>query len=207
MDLSETDFDRILFFEHARKTAEATYATNPLDADNLTKWGGALFELAQFQGGEESVKAISDAISKLEEALAINPKKPETNWYLGNAHSALAFCFPDHDTAMVHFDKATHCFQKAAEEDPGNELYKNSLEMLAKAPELHQELQKQMAGQNTVNATSSNTSTKVSKESKKKKKSSDLTYDILGWVILAVGIVAWVGLAKYHVATASPPPR
>lgn len=29
----QSDFDRLLFFEHARKTAEATYAKNPQDAD------------------------------------------------------------------------------------------------------------------------------------------------------------------------------
>lgn len=33
MDLQQSDFDRILFFEHARKTAEATHAKNPPDAD------------------------------------------------------------------------------------------------------------------------------------------------------------------------------
>lgn len=33
MDMQEGDFDRILFFEHARQTAEATYTKNPLDAD------------------------------------------------------------------------------------------------------------------------------------------------------------------------------
>lgn len=33
MDLQQSDFDRLLFFEHARKTAEATYAKNPLDSD------------------------------------------------------------------------------------------------------------------------------------------------------------------------------
>jgi len=33
MDLQQNEFDRILFFEHARKTAEAEYSKNPLDAD------------------------------------------------------------------------------------------------------------------------------------------------------------------------------
>lgn len=33
MDLQQSDFDRLLFFEHARKTAEATYTKDPLDAE------------------------------------------------------------------------------------------------------------------------------------------------------------------------------
>lgn len=32
MDM-QSEFDRILFFEHARKTAEATYVKDPLDAE------------------------------------------------------------------------------------------------------------------------------------------------------------------------------
>lgn len=33
MGMGQNDFDRLLFFEHARKQAEITYAQNPQDAD------------------------------------------------------------------------------------------------------------------------------------------------------------------------------
>lgn len=36
MEFSQDDFDRLLRFEHARKSAEATYAKDPLDADVST---------------------------------------------------------------------------------------------------------------------------------------------------------------------------
>jgi hypothetical protein len=38
----------------------------------------------------------------------------------------------------------------------------------------------------------------------KKKKSNDFKYDMLGWFILAAGIVAWVGMAKSHVPPSPP---
>ncbi|KAK9120089.1 hypothetical protein Scep_018182 [Stephania cephalantha] len=50
MDASMNDFDRFILNEHERKLCDAAYAINPLDADNLAKWGGALLELSQFQG-------------------------------------------------------------------------------------------------------------------------------------------------------------
>ncbi|RVX06955.1 Mitochondrial import receptor subunit TOM20 [Vitis vinifera] len=254
MDM-QSDFDRLLFFEHARKTAEATYAKNPQDADNLTRWGGALLELSQFQSVPDSKKMIQDAISKLEEALMLNPNKHDTLWCLGNAHTSHAFLTPDQDEARDYFDKASQYFQQAVDEDPGNDLYRKSLEVAAKvfilmtpmvsvsaiqlgsawsflpylgppavspcvheillycqtrfsqrsdymAPELHMEIHKQGFSQQAMGAGSStSTGTKTSK----KKKSSDLKYDIFGWIILAVGIVAWVGFAKSHVPP--PPPR
>ncbi|XP_020247677.1 mitochondrial import receptor subunit TOM20-like [Asparagus officinalis] len=202
MEMPQSDFDRLIFFEAARKAAEAAYAKNPIDADNLTRWGGALLELSQFQNGPDSVKMVTESVSKFEEALEINPRKPETLWCLGNAHTSHAFYVPDNQEAKIYFAKATQCFQQAVEEEPGNELYIKSLEMSSKAPELHSELQRQMASQQAAPLGGpSASSTKVSK----KKKDSDLKYDVLGWVILAVAVVAWVGMAKSQVPP--PPPR
>lgn len=78
MDNNDAEFDAIIMFEQIRKVSEATYLKNPLDADvssvlrfnivfcillfdlcfviqwmnfslqNLTRWAGALLELAQF---------------------------------------------------------------------------------------------------------------------------------------------------------------
>ncbi|KAF8399954.1 hypothetical protein HHK36_015826 [Tetracentron sinense] len=202
MDMAENDFDRLLFFEHARKTAETSYAKDPLDADNLTRWGGALLELSQFQSVTDSKKMIQDAISKLEEALVVNPRKHDTLWCLGNAHTSHAFLTPEIDEAKSMFDKASKYFKQAVAEDPGNQLYVKSLEVTAKAPELHMEIHKHGFSQQVMGGGSSTTS---SAKNSKKKKSSDLKYDIFGWIILAVGIVAWVGMAKSHVPP--PPPR
>ncbi|KAJ7974867.1 mitochondrial import receptor subunit TOM20 [Quillaja saponaria] len=189
MDLQASEFDRLLFFEHARKTAEATYNTNPLDADNLTRWGGALLELSQFQSFPDSKKMIQDAISKLEEALLVDPKKHETLWCLGNAHTSYAFLTPDQEEAK----------------DPGNELYKKSLEVADKAPQLHEEIHNRDRAQQALGTSGPSTSSGT--KSAKKKTSSDLKYDIFGWVILAVGIVAWVGFAKSQMPPPPPPAR
>ncbi|KAG7978810.1 hypothetical protein I3843_05G100300 [Carya illinoinensis] len=202
MEFSQDDLDRLLLFEHTRQTAEANHTKNPLDADNLTKWGGALLELSQFQNVSDSKLMISDAVSKLEEALVINPVKHDALWCLGNAYTSQAFLTPDPDEAKGSFDKAHDCYQKAVDEDQANELYRKSLEVTAKAPELHMEIHKQGFGQQTMGGASSAAS---NEKSSKKQKSSDLKYDIFGWIILAVGIVAWVGMAKSHIPP--PPPR
>lgn len=204
MDFQQNEFDRILFFEHARKTAEAEYAKNPLDADNLTRWGGALLELSQFQPLPESKKMTLDAISKLEEALSVNPNKHDALWCLGNALTSQAFLNPDVDEAKVYFDKAAVYFQQAIDEDPSNELYRKSLEVAAKAPELHVEIHKHGLGQQAVEAAGPSSS--AGTKTQKKKKNSDMKYDILGWVILAVGIVTWVGFAKANLPPPPPPP-
>ncbi|KAI5651096.1 hypothetical protein M9H77_37101 [Catharanthus roseus] len=198
----QSDFDRLLFFEHARKNAESSYAKNPKDADNLTRWGGALLELSQFQSVPESKKMILDAISKLEEALQVNPNKHDTLWCLGNAHTSLAFLTPDEDEAKVYFDRSAAYFQQAVDEEPSNELYQKSLEVSSKAPELHAEIHKSGSLQQAMGAGPS-TSSSTKQQSAKKKKSSDLKYDVFGWIILAVGIVAWMGFTRIP---APPPP-
>ncbi|PON82853.1 Mitochondrial import receptor subunit [Trema orientale] len=201
MQSSQDDFDRLLLFEHTRKTAESAYARDPLDADNLTKWGGALLELSQFHSVSESRTVINEAISKLEEALLINPLKHDALWSLGNANTSIAFMTPNLDEANPYFDKASECFQKALDEDPSNELYVKSLEISAKASELHSEFHKHGVGQQT----SAGSDTSFSKKSSKSKKSSDLSYDICGWIILGVALFAWVGMAKSNMPP--PPPR
>ncbi|KAL1547380.1 mitochondrial import receptor subunit tom20 [Salvia divinorum] len=199
------DFDRLLFFEHARRTAEATYAKNPSDADNLTRWGGVLLELSQFQNGPESKEMVQDAIDKLEKALLIDPSKHDALWCLGNAYTSSAFLIPELEEARAYFDKATQYFEQAFELEPTNELYKKSLEVTSKAPELHVEIHKHGLGQQAM-AGGPASSSASTKQSTKTSKSSDLKYDIFGWVILAVGIVAWVGFAKSNMPP-PPPPR
>ncbi|KAM7277767.1 hypothetical protein ACFE04_004901 [Oxalis oulophora] len=204
MDM-QNDFDRMLFFEHARKTSEVTYAQNPLDVENLTRWAGALLELGQFQSVTDSKKFTLEAIAKLDEALSINPTRHETLWYMGNANTSFAFMTPEEDVAKEYFDKAALFFQQAVNENPGNELYLKSLELSFKAPELHAEIHKQGMAQQAIGGVSAGPSTSSSSQATKKKKSSDLKYDIFGWVILAVGIVAWVGFAKSQLPP--PPPK
>ncbi|PWA37249.1 plant specific mitochondrial import receptor subunit TOM20 [Artemisia annua] len=200
MEQTQQDFERLLMSETYPSTAEAAYNKNPYDADNLTKWGGALLELSQFGNINESKKMIKDAVSKFDEALAINPAKHEATWCLGNAYTTQGFLNPDHDEAQILFEQASECFQKAVDECPGNESYLQSLANASRASELHNEVHKagglaqtQQALGGGAGASSSN-----AKRGSGKKKSNDLMYDVCGWIILAVGIVAWVGMAKSH---------
>ncbi|KAG6542163.1 hypothetical protein Mapa_016395 [Marchantia paleacea] len=196
------DLQRLMLFEQTREKAASEYLRSPNDPDNLTRWGGALLELAHFRQGQESADMIQEAVSKFEEALRIAPKKHDTLWCLGNAHTSQGFLFSDADKANDYFQQAARCFQLALDEDPHNELYHKGIEMTTKAPSLHQELQRQLATQMASYQASQGHSGGPSKASKKKKKDNDFKYDVMGWIVLSVGIVAWMSFAK----SAPPPP-
>ena len=58
---------------------------------------------------------FTDAISKLEEALMLNPTS-NAMWSIGNANTSYAFLTPDLDEAKSYFDKAANYFQQAVDE-------------------------------------------------------------------------------------------
>ncbi|CAN7034309.1 unnamed protein product [Brassica rapa subsp. trilocularis] len=186
MEFTTADVEKVFLFDHLRKGCEAQYAKDPLDSDNLLKW--------------------ADAIFKLEEVLTLSPGKHQALWCLGNAYTTQAFLFPDADVAKGHFDKAVDYLQRAENEDPGNEIYRKALDVAIRGPEILMELnqngmmQQALGGGGGGPSASSNA---TGGENIKTKKNNDFTYNVCGWIILACGIVAWVGMAK---ALGPPPP-
>ena len=87
------------------------------------------------------------AVAKFEEALALDPRKHDALWCLGNALTSQGFLYADSDAAAAYFAKARSCFERALVEQPENEVYQKALDMTARAPALHAELQKQFAAQ------------------------------------------------------------
>ncbi|RLM87313.1 putative mitochondrial import receptor subunit TOM20 [Panicum miliaceum] len=101
-----SDAERMFFFELACRNAEAAYEHNPLDADNLTRLGGALLELSQVRTGPESLKSLEVVNKTLQVIIAC--------------------------VSIRYFVKATECFQKAVDVEPANDLYRKSLDLSSK---------------------------------------------------------------------------
>ncbi|KAI7837467.1 hypothetical protein COHA_008725 [Chlorella ohadii] len=171
----------LMFFEQAREQAEREFKANNQDAMALTKWGGALLELAHFRQGNEAYDMIEEAIAKFEQALAIDARRHDALWCLGNAYTSQGFLSAEAASANEYFDKAGECFRKAVELEPGNDSYRRALEMSGKAPQLYQELQRQL----------------------QKPLISDFWYDVAGWVCL-VGVVFGVAALSRTSAASGP---
>eukprot|EP00232_Nephroselmis_pyriformis_P003262 CAMPEP_0182909160 /NCGR_PEP_ID=MMETSP0034_2-20130328/35601_1 /TAXON_ID=156128 /ORGANISM="Nephroselmis pyriformis, Strain CCMP717" /LENGTH=193 /DNA_ID=CAMNT_0025045395 /DNA_START=34 /DNA_END=615 /DNA_ORIENTATION=- len=186
--LPREELERLRFFETAREQAEIDWRNNPADAQALTRWGGALLELAHFRQGPEAITMIDQAVVKFEAALQINPKKHDALWCLGNALTSQGFLYPQASKANEYFQKAAMCFQKAVDEDPTNDVYRKALEMTDKAPSLHAELQKQLAAQQAQQQGMAGGAVK--------KDSSDFYYDMAGWAVLAGIATMWVVMAR-----------
>ena len=122
--LMADDRERLLYYRDARDKAEREWRQNNNNAEALTHWGVALFELAHFHQGTEAIELISQAVSKLEMALQINPKKHDALWFLGNALTSQGFLYPDAEKANKYFEKAAECYRRAVAEEPENEMYK-----------------------------------------------------------------------------------
>lgn len=56
--VSREELERMIFFEQAKEQAELDVKRNPNDASALTRWGGALLELAHFRQGHEAFDMI-----------------------------------------------------------------------------------------------------------------------------------------------------
>jgi len=193
----------MLFFEDARARAEVEHKQNPHDAQVLTRWGGALLELAHFRQGPEAVDMIEEAVEKFESALEINPKKHDALWCLGNALTSQGFLFPEAREAMKYFEEAKSCFRRALEEEPNNEIYRKALEMTDKAPGLHAELQRQLAEQaahQQAYGGGMGGGGGMGAGANKADDEHDFYWDVLGWCTFGLIATSWLVMAQMQTA-------
>jgi len=57
------ELERVIFFERAKEEAELAVERDPRDSSALTRWGGALLELAHFRQGHDAYDMIELACS------------------------------------------------------------------------------------------------------------------------------------------------
>ncbi|KAL3142381.1 hypothetical protein ABBQ38_002717 [Trebouxia sp. C0009 RCD-2024] len=211
MEVGGEDMQRLMFFESARAQAQTEYEEDGTNAAALTRWGGALLELAHFRQGDEAREMIKEAVRKLETALQLDDSKPETLWCLGNAYTSEGFLVGSPQTAKDFFRRASGCFEKASELDPSNDVYQKAVEMTKKAPELHAQLHAQMRAQQEEAESGGGGTFRIGANGGSDgrrgatKESSDFWWDVAGWVTL-VGLGFGVVTLSRNSATAGVPP-
>ncbi|PON52530.1 Mitochondrial import receptor subunit, partial [Parasponia andersonii] len=136
---------------------------------------------------------FTDAISKLEEALLVKPKKHDTICLLGKAHGFLALYTPDLDKATEYFVKATEYIQQAIDMEPENELYRESLRTVDLIHEVRYQFYGDGLGYPGIVAAGPSSSS--GSKTAKMKKTGNLGHEIYGWIFAAACVFA-LGFAK-----------
>lgn len=191
--------ERLRFFEDAIIQAKLDYERDNEDAQALTRWGGALLELAHLHRGEKACSTIEEAIEKLQCALKLDGSKHNALWCLGNAYTSKGFLVQgDKQQAHKLFDEALECFKKAQAEEPDNEIYRRAVEVTEKAPEIYEELQRQLGSQKAESGGAGASTSGAGREAGSRKRIpgsessiSDTWWDLAGWVCL-FGVAAAV---------------
>ncbi|KAJ1491924.1 plant-specific mitochondrial import receptor subunit TOM20-domain-containing protein [Baffinella frigidus] len=127
--------------------ARAQVELNPNDYVALAKWGEVLLELSMMKQGDEATAIITQCIEKLEKSLAIYPDNHNALVVLASALNARAFMQHDAEVANVLFERSKKNFQRALELDPGNQRYRQLLDAMDSAPQLHSQVVSQLQTQ------------------------------------------------------------
>ena len=136
------------------------------------------------------------AIDKFDEALAIDPRKHDALWCLGNAFTSQGFLTADAGAAAALFTRAASAFKRALAEDPTSDVYRKALEMTAKAPALHAELQKQLHASQTGGGGGGGGGGGKARSASASTPTADLWWDVAGWVALGAIVVGVVALTR-----------
>mmetsp|Transcript_71204 Transcript_71204/g.190090 ORF Transcript_71204/g.190090 Transcript_71204/m.190090 type:complete len:205 (-) Transcript_71204:205-819(-) len=173
--------------EQIQKARQAV-EQNPRDHANLTKWGECLLELSMLKQGpgdnQEVRKLLIQCQEKLQQSLAIFPENANAMVVLASALNARAFMQPDYDVACTLFDEAKDYFRRAVDLEPENPKYRELLEAMNTAPQLHAQVMQQMAAQNAMAGMGGMGGQQATAAAPP---NEDWLYDWLGWGILIVG--------------------
>mmetsp|Transcript_47602 Transcript_47602/g.113340 ORF Transcript_47602/g.113340 Transcript_47602/m.113340 type:complete len:202 (-) Transcript_47602:324-929(-) len=170
--------------------ARAQVELNPNDYVALAKWGEVLLELSMMKQGDEATAIITQCIEKLEKSLAIYPDNHNALVVLASALNARAFMQHDAEVANVLFERSKKNFQRALELDPGNQRYRQLLDAMDSAPQLHSQVVSQLQTQGGMGMSGMGAAGGAGKGD------DEAFYDAVGWAILVVGSLALVAVLQ-----------